>query len=141
MNTDYAKNLITLLNDKADTKRLLKTQEAAISELSDSLLDDFINEGVSSINVQGHTLFIHNSMSASRKGSGPGAAVACSEVGLGDCITIGTQKLTALIRECEVPEGAEPGTTKEEVFFETYPQLRDIIHVEHKVALRTRKAQ
>ena len=142
MNMDYVKNLLVLLNGQKELKLKLNKMKETSDELAADLIDDFINEGVSSMNVDGQTLYIHNSMSASREGgiAAPDAAEMCKAVGLGDCVTIGTQKLTSYIRECEIPEGAAPGTTKEEIFFETYPQLKDIIHVEHKSSLRVRNA-
>lgn len=129
MDAGQMKRLIEL-DDKlkaldAQAEPLRKEREA----LSAELVESFTQDGLSSANMDGRTLYLHVQAWAGHNGDAKAAVDALRAEGLEDCLMLGTQRLSARVREMG-----------EEEFFAAYPALKEHIRVDVRSSIRVRKA-
>lgn len=121
------------LRELYDRRKDLEDQAAAVKTEEDRLnaeiVEDFIADGVNSVNADGRTFYLNQQLWASGKGNTALAVAALLKEGMTDCLGLGTQRLSGLIREMG-----------EEEFFKTYPELQGVIGTETRSSVRIRKS-
>lgn len=136
MNIELLTNYANLMKEKKDLDAQARIIKGEIAHIEDAVQEQFINNGVDSLKVNGQTLYLHQQLWASpkkRDGDSTDSAYerACkklSEIGLDDFVNprFSTQSLSAFVRERSsdgepLPDGFE-----------------DVISVTEKISVRVR---
>ena len=129
MNTIDVQALLNLDVQVKDLRGQLKEAETRRDEAEKLLVDAFVEEGISSMNLDGKTVYLHQQMWASKAKDADGLAAneVLRQSGFADCLMFGTQKLSAYVREAG-----------EDEFFAAHPELRDVVSTEMRISLRVR---
>ena len=110
---------------ESEARDLKKKEES----LSTELVDDFIQEGVSSLKADGSLFYLHQQAWATSLDDTQLSVTTLLAEGLQSCVTVGSQRLSAIMREMG-----------EEQFFGQYPALKGVIGQEVRSSVRVRKA-
>lgn len=108
-----------------DEAKAVKAEEDALNA---ELVEDFTQDGMSSTKVDGRTFYLHQQTWATTKGDPQAAVKALAALGMPECLMMGTQRVSGMIREAG-----------EEEFFAQYPELREVIGTEVRTNVRMRK--
>ena len=128
MDASRLKQLADLYDRRKGIETELRFIKAEVDVLSAELVEDFMQDGISSMKMDGRTFYIHSQTWATSKGNPRGAVEALLALNMPECLMMGTMRVSGMIRE----EG-------EEEFFAQYPELRDAIGTEVRTSVRMRK--
>ncbi len=129
MNTDRLKRFVSLSKQKKEMKAALDELSADMAMLEGHILEDFIQDGIKNMTIDGRTLYIHKISYAKRcEGvSGADAVKAMEEAGLEEFTTLNTMSFSAEIRRWEEEGVAIP------------KELNNIIEFNPTFSIRSRK--
>ena len=102
MNTDELKEFVALEKEKATLKARLKAIDSRLTELDESIAQQFVSDGVQSMRIDGRTVYLHRDIYASAKDGARDAVVAAlRDCDLGQYVKedYNANSLTAYVRE------------------------------------------
>jgi len=102
VNTDELKEFVALEKEKATLKARLKAIDSRLTELDESIAQQFVSDGVQSMRIDGRTVYLHRDIYASAKDGARDAVVAAlRDCDLGQYVKedYNANSLTAYVRE------------------------------------------
>lgn len=144
MDTKKIKEFVKLNQRKKDLESEAKSVGAEMRKLETELLEQFAEDGVSNINLDGVTVYTHSQLWAGAKdGDYERACEALREEGLGDYVQerFNANSISAWVREYvrELQE-EKPDLDTEDASTWLPGRLKDTISVAEKFGLRMRKS-
>jgi len=139
MNTDLMNRYLDLTKRKRQVDEELRDLKQELDDLQYQIENEFIEAGVSSMRIDGSTIYIQRQFYA----SAPSDAVkTLQECGLDNCVSVGSQRLSALVREY-IKEAIEKNPTLDtegamETFYKDYPGLTGQLKVGERVSVRVK---
>jgi hypothetical protein len=124
------KEFLQLTLRKRELEEQIKEIDGRLNELQEQSLTLFEREGISSLRLDGHTVYLHRQVWASVDASNPYALAELKRNGLGDLVkpTVNGQTLSAWVRERQEEDKPIP------------PVLAQYLKISEKYGLRARKA-
>ncbi len=128
MDATKLRKLAELYDQRKALEDAIKQVKGQEDQLNAELVEDFMQDGISSTNMDGRTFYLHQQTWATTKGDPQAAVKALMAAGMPECLMMGTMRVSGMIREAG-----------EEQFFAQYPELREVIGTEVRTNVRMRK--
>lgn len=131
-----------LWRSKQSLSEEIKQIEASLDEIESEIVDEMSEAGVDKVSADGRTIYLKRSFFAKAGGEDPVRSL--EDAGMRQCLSVGHQKLRALVSE-HVKSFLEnaPGASVEqamEPFYQQYPTLRGVVFAGEKWELGSRSA-